>query len=150
MPGYKIHVVWYLILAIPALAVIHHYNISTDFGLSTTVNCLFLGLVYSLIPDIDTPSSKIRSIIGKIFLGVILASLGLYALKIGGIKLIYVSLILAFSLYILWFVKHRGILHTPFAAVIFSVPLYFLKPAYFWFALLGFMSHLMIDGEAFK
>ncbi len=148
MSGYSGHLLFYMAASVVALAVSFWYY-PIDIGVVGTLIAVTIGAGYALLPDVDIPSSKMRRIIGKVFLAVIIASLLIY-LKTKTLRLVYIAIALSICLYILWFVKHRGLLHTPVVGVLFSAPLYFIEPWYAVFAFLGFMSHLVADGEVFS
>lgn len=148
MSGYAGHAIAYLLAAVPATFLAQQWGL-LDVGVTTIVAALFIGLFYSILPDIDTPSSKARRIIGRTLLALTLASLIGFLARAFGEKAIYFAATITFFLYVLWFVKHRGILHTPLAAIIFSAPLLALNPVFAGYAFLGFMSHLIIDREVF-
>lgn len=147
MSGYIVHLMSYLVIVIVGLTLAQHY-LSPDLSVVKTLAGVAIGAMYCLLPDIDTPSSKMRRIVGRIFLAIILVSMIIYLTR-NLVELIYLSIILVFSLYILWFVKHRGALHTPVVGLILSAPLYAIEPWYAGFAFLGFMSHLVLDKEVF-
>ncbi|MFH1722023.1 MAG: hypothetical protein ABH950_05400 [Candidatus Altiarchaeota archaeon] len=97
------------------------------------------------MPDIDTPSSKIRKPVSIICLAVVIVSIGMFLGGRADIYVLFVALIFAVFPYLLWFAKHRRLYHTPAAALFFSVPLYLVSPVYCGFAFFGYISHLVLD-----
>lgn len=91
----------------------------TAYGASPQCLFFFLGAsIGSLLPDIDTPNSRI----GK------------------NIPII--------SFFIKLFLKHRGLLHTPLCGIIFSILVGFLPVVGMYMGLglfLGYMLHLVQD-----
>ena len=142
------HILGYLLfitLFIGILTYYHHLKV----GLELLGVGVLLGTFYTLLPDIDAPSSKLRSIIAKLSLAIILCCLLGY-LYLKNINLIYLSLGVTFFLYLLWFSKHRKIFHSPITGIFLAAPWYFLNPYLFAFTLSGFFIHLVMDGKWFK
>ncbi|MFH1788827.1 MAG: metal-dependent hydrolase [Candidatus Altiarchaeota archaeon] len=147
MSGYLGHALAYLLIAFPLTFLLLSYGPGYDY-VALTVG-VAVGLFYALLPDIDAPSSRVRRMIGKALLGTVIAALLGY---LGGVfdeRAIYLAVALNGFLYVLWYVKHRGILHTPLAGVVFSAPLWLVEPVYAAYAFTGFLVHLILDGEVF-
>jgi len=145
MSGYSTHLIIYLVIALFAALMLSSY-----FSSITLIVAVFIGCFYTLLPDVDAPSSKVRRLVGKFFLGLVLVLLFGF---LGGFlpeTAIILSICFCGFLYVLWYVKHRGILHTPLAGLIFAGPLIFIGPVYAGFALMGFVLHLVLDGEVFR
>ncbi len=147
MSGYLTHIIVYLSFVVFLLAVSYSYGM-LEYDVKTIIVGCLVGLFYSILPDVDTPSSKMRKLIERIFLAAIVLSLVAF-LMIKDVDLVYSAIVLSLILYFLWYVRHRTILHTPIAGVLFSAPLYFIEPVYCLFALIGFVSHLLVDNEVF-
>lgn len=148
MPGYKTHAIVYLILAFAIYTLLHRLELVSQSLVSMWLG-LVVGLVYSLLPDIDMPSSKIRKKLEQAFLGLTVVMLLLYVMLLRDMVLVYVSLALAVGLLALWFARHRGRFHTLGAAVLFSLPLGLVDPICMLFGFTGYLSHLLIDRELF-
>ena len=149
MSGYIAHVVVYLLLVLPATFFLVTYGFLSEGRMIVSASIL-IGCFYAVLPDIDEPSSKVRSLLGKVFLGVSLACLLGFLAGLLNRNAIYVPVVLIFSLYVLWYVKHRGVLHTLLAGLLFSAPLIFVKPIYGAYAFVGFSTHLMLDRKIFR
>ncbi|MGM5484865.1 MAG: metal-dependent hydrolase [Nanobdellota archaeon] len=94
-------------------------------------------LLYGLIPDIDT----VRSRIGRLFLVVSLAAIGLAIIfrhYILAIIFLLVVLVLVLS-------KHRGFTHKFYSAFLFSAPLLMTNENIFLAGLLSYLGHLLTD-----
>ncbi|MFH1834931.1 MAG: metal-dependent hydrolase [Methanobacteriota archaeon] len=145
MSGYSTHLITYLVIALFTALMLSSY-----FNSITLIIAVFIGCFYTLLPDVDAPSSKVRRLVGKFFLALVLVLLVGF---LGGF-LPETSIILSIGfcgfLYFLWYVKHRGILHSVFAGFIFAGPLVFIEPVYAGFAFMGFVLHLVLDGEVFR
>jgi len=123
-------------------------NILPHFPLHSWILAVSTGAFYTLLADVDAPSSKARKIVELSTLVLITASLALF-LKTSNLLFVYAALFLTTLLLILWTLKHRGIVHTPLAAFLLSAPVYFIHPLAGGFALLGYMTHLILDWELF-
>jgi len=117
--------------------------------LKILIPSILIGIFYSILPDIDLPSSKLRRKISKFFLTIILICLITFICLIHDTKLLFIAIILTLFLYILWFSKHRGIFHSIGMGIFLSLPLYLIHPYFFIFAFLGFFTHLLVDGKFF-
>lgn len=101
-----------------------------------------VGVLYSILPDLDARNSRIRQFVTVFF---ILCSV-LYVLYPGLVPdMVVVALV--FLLAVTFLSKHRGFFHTPAAAVLFSLPLAIVDPWLSLFGFLGFLSHLAVDGK---
>lgn len=146
MSGYKGHLIGYFLVVFPVTLI----GVSKEFlpqELVTIILGFVLGAFYTILPDIDTPSSKARRIIGKLFLTITVFCLTGFLTGLLTEIAVYLALALNLSLYLLWFIKHRGILHTIIAGTLFSTPLLIVNWVYAFYALLGFTVHLILDGE---
>lgn len=96
-----------------------------------------LTLVYSIFPDIDSPTSKMRQyylIITCLFLIIFLFT--------NQIAIAFVLLLLTLSIFLS---RHRGFFHTWYAALILSLPILFVSIQSFSIALVAYMSHILLD-----
>ncbi|MFH1054907.1 MAG: metal-dependent hydrolase [Candidatus Altiarchaeota archaeon] len=101
-----------------------------------------VGAVYSLLPDLDAPSSKAS----KIVLATIAVTAAAYVL-LGSDALLIVPASGLALLSLIWLTKHRGVMHTPIAAVVLSLPLALVSPYYAAAAFFGYCTHLLLDGR---
>ncbi len=148
MPGYKTHIFGYLVMA-GIILLLMDKLIGLHISIEILVSGNVIGILYSILPDIDTPSSKMRKITGRLFLAVSIVCLIAFAF-LRRIELIYIPLALISFLYVLWFSRHRGLFHTPLIGILLSLPLYLIDIHYVGFALLGFFSHLILDKEVLR
>jgi len=93
--------------------------------------------IYTLLPDIDTPASKIRKWVSVVLLAPILYFI-YYDMKWEAVSIIT-------TLTLLYFVKHRGLFHNPLVGFILSLPLGLVEPAFLVVAFIGFSTHLILD-----
>jgi len=147
MSGYKIHLLVYVV----SFSVISFYvsvNHLLDLSFETLALSLFIGAVYSILPDMDMPSSLMRRFIEKALLFLLLALIAGYVFS-GNMILIYAAIAVVLFLLILWYAKHRGFFHTLAAGFMASAPLFVIEPYFAFSAFLGFMAHLAVDGKMF-
>lgn len=142
MSSYKFHILGYIALATLLLMVFSYYKIGLEEDLLILGN--LTGILYSILPDVDTPSSKIRMLVNRISLVLIFSSLVAY-IVLNSLIFIYISIIFTVLILSLCFVRHRGIFHTIWAGFILSIPLYIINPYLVIFAILGFLSHIAVD-----
>ncbi len=144
MGGYKTHIGAYVGFIFFLLGVLYYF-----FGFMPLPETLLVGfvvgLLYSVFPDIDARKSKIRGLFVLAFLFFFVFFL-FYSDIVFGV----VAGVLGFFLAASMWSGHRGFFHTLSAAVLFSVPLYFVDPYFFLFAFMGFLTHLAVDGKLFS
>lgn len=143
------HLLGFWLVALLALVV----NLERDFYAVTPLGIAFgllLGSVYAILPDIDTPSSKIRKPVSVACLSVVIIGIGGFLSSVFGVRALYVALGAAVIPYLLWFARHRRLYHTPVAGILFALPWYALDPVYAAFAVAGYLSHLVLDEEVFR
>ena len=144
MAGYKSHIIAYLVLACAATYALKEYPVLELSALSLLA-ALFIGCVYSILPDIDAPSSIIRRAAERLSLALIVA-LSVAYVFFREMILIYAGIAVASCLLILWFLKHRGFFHTVLAGALLSIPWALADPVYSVYAFLGYAAHLLADG----
>ena len=100
---------------------------------------LFITWVYSQMPDIDLPNSRIARYANIFGLWVIIYS---FASKTAAIGIWTAIILIVFKL-----VQHRTVVHSLIAGIIISSPLYLLNPLYSIIALAMFLAHIISEGE---
>ncbi|MCX6695401.1 MAG: metal-dependent hydrolase [Candidatus Altiarchaeota archaeon] len=148
MSGYRTHFVIYGASALGLTYLLFRTGYISGVN-PELVLAFILGLLYSILPDIDTPASKTREYVSKLLLASVMLCLLSYTFVEPNLKLLYLSFAIAVFLYLLWFTKHRGIFHTIYAGLFLSLPLYLISPIYALYAFTGFASHLLADGKLF-
>ena len=140
--NYKQHIGYYIILTIIILFFLNYYD---HIQITQYIIIGFLiGIIYTLLPDLDIPTSKIRkytSIIGLL----VIIGISLYSTYVKTTEYLYLIVLTALFLGFLWFTKHRGLLHSPVMGIIFILPLVYLSHIYVIFALWGYTLHLILD-----
>jgi hypothetical protein len=136
MPGWKVHLAMgFLIYS--AIVVWKFDYIAAKFG----SDYVFLGLPFflfaTLLPDVDTPASKIRRYVemGLIVIALLLIWEAKY----------YVSAIPLFVMLMLWNVKHRGEFHTVVASIVLGLPIVLYSFFFGWSFVGGYLLHLGLD-----
>lgn len=118
-----------------------HYN-WFDFSTLTTLDIVFIIFItwaYSQMPDVDGPATKINRYITIFGIGIII-----YAFYTNQ-KIIGITTAVILGLFRL--IEHRTAIHSLGAGLIFSAPLYFIKPIYAIIALIMFLAHIISEGE---
>ena len=138
MSGYKEHIIFGIALAGLAAYYLTGYG-SFEYTPVQALALFLVVLVYSILPDLDSPSSKIRKLI---------QTLGLASLLI----LIYFNLklylvVVCVFLLAVQFLTHRRFMHSIAAGVILSLPLAYFDYFLALFAFAAYLSHLLLDGE---
>jgi len=104
----------------------------------------FTGLIYCLIPDLDTKKSFLGHRMYKAATVLLVVSL-LGLILLGERYYLALALGSAILLLMLLFARHRGFMHSIPAAFLLSMPLLLINEKLFPFALSGYVSHLLLD-----
>jgi len=148
MPSYKAHIFGYLVM-MGILLLLLDKLLNFHLSIEIIIFGNIIGIFYSILPDMDTPSSKMRKILGRLFLATSIVCLMAF-IFLRRMELIYIPMMLILFLYLLWFSRHRGLFHTPIIGILLSLPLYLIDLYYVGFAIIGFFSHLIFDKEVFR
>jgi len=115
-----------------------YYPLRPEYYIVSLVICL----IYSLIPDLDKGDSWIKKKLDVIILYAIII-LGMFYFV--NHDLIYPIILLIGVEVILLFTKHRGFLHSFAFAILIASPMLLISWIYFIAAILGILSHLLMD-----
>jgi hypothetical protein len=135
MPGYKKHLLYSIPFLIAAYIIRYSYFSIDPIILLFEIPLFFF---YTLLPDIDTPASKIRKIVE---VGILFLLLILLMTSNETIISVFFIMILLF----LWFSKHRGIFHKPFTGILLSSPVAMYNISSAIICYYGFIVHLIFD-----
>jgi hypothetical protein len=144
MSGYVWHILAYWLMSAILFVGLSHMIMLTAQQTDLILLSVFVGTVYAILPDIDTPNSLIRRFVEKTALVLVIILLVGY-LATNYSALIYAALVLVLLLLFLWTMKHRGVFHTLPAGFVLSLPLFFLGYWFMGFAFLGYATHLFVD-----
>jgi hypothetical protein len=100
---------------------------------------IFIVFAYSQMPDIDQPGSRIARALMITGLSVIGYAFIQGEKKIG----MMATAILLFTK----LTTHRTMIHSAGVGLLFSLPLYFIKPIYGYIAFISFLAHIISEGE---
>lgn len=100
---------------------------------------IFVTWVYSQMPDADQPGSRISEYVTIFGLGIIIYSLQMEN-KVLGITT-------AILLGIFRIVGHRTVIHSLFAGLLLSAPLWYVSPVASVIAFIMFIGHITSEGE---
>jgi len=124
-----------------------------DFTFGFILSFMGIIIVYSLLPDIDHKNGTMTWwILGLGIIGVSLGTLQLVFLVGSPMITLVISSLLLIVTFLAANLKHRGIIHTVWAGMLFSVPLYFIFGSIPHAALgyIAYHSHMWADGLFFK
>jgi len=99
------------------------------------------GVIYSIMPDIDTPSSKISR---YFYIGILFVFALAFVFE-GAFR--RVALLCIVAAFIFMAAKHRGFFHSIVAGVLLSGPIMLLHPTIAYYCFYGYLSHLILDKE---
>lgn len=135
MPGYKKHLAIGTIVFIGLSILILYYNL---MPITSLLIATPLFLFYSLLPDIDTPSSKIRKIVEVgILITVLILIIVFEEYKISVGLIVFITM--------LWFTKHRGAFHSFLVGFPLTLPIILYDTNIGILCYIGFLTHLIAD-----
>jgi hypothetical protein len=144
MSGYKTHIITSFLVSLTTITIL----VALD---KINKNYFIYGLpiiiIYSILPDLDHENSIIRKLTNIFgFLVIILYIICFFYYR----NNIYLYTIIGISIFLLslYFLTHRGLLHSILGSLLLSLPLLIITN--YWFVILAFISyntHLFIDGE---
>ena len=108
MSGYRIHTIIYLAFSVALTYLLKDY-LFRESPLETIIFSIGIGAVYSILPDIDIPSSLIRRIVERMSLAAIIISIAAYFVLQAAFFLYFAS-VLALCLLVLWLIILRDII----------------------------------------
>ncbi|MEM5868045.1 MAG: metal-dependent hydrolase [Candidatus Aenigmatarchaeota archaeon] len=153
MPDWKVHLIFGLFLFSFLLSLNHMFSF-IDISMKESLTLIFLILLVSIFPDIDMKKSKSRQLLA-LFISTLLALLYFNIFPSSwyfGIAYFF----LCYFLIILLPTKHRGITHTIFFSLIFTISLslllhFLLSPSFektiFYFSTIfsTYLLHILLD-----
>ena len=141
MSDWKRHIIGGAVFCIPIFMLFIAFNIALTIGWLIFLPIIF---IYSQLPDIDTPASKIRSILTILGLGIAFISIvflhnNIYAIvSLGTVIIIWIAGFLPWC-------RHRGIFHTLLMGIILSAFLILISIEAAIVGLVSYISHLILD-----
>lgn len=145
MPSSDKHVLYYVTLTSLIVALLYFFGFFDLLGYTKSVICGFLvGLIMTVFPDVDSPSSKIRRYVTLISLASIICfTIAYYYLQ--NLYLLAGIVFTATLLLIITLSKHRSFLHTTPVAIILCLPIFYFDVISGVFALWGYLLHIILD-----
>jgi len=145
--NYRFHIILGLIIGF-IFVFLMNYSIGWySFGLVSILTYFAIISLFSILPDIDMPQSKISYIF--ITVAVIGIVISVYPLR-------YPMLITFVALLVLTYIfghvcSHRGVIHSILIGLVFSLPvLWILNFQAFILTFFSYWLHLLFDGIPFK
>lgn len=115
-----------------------------EISLLNLIIAIPLIYIYSTLADCDHHLAKIRNRMFKVMFIVLLIAIPIYYFAGIYYLLGYVTIIAIIGILIMW-TKHRGFIHTIWAGLFFSLPLFYFHWFYSLVAFLSYVSHLIAD-----
>jgi len=135
MPGYKKH------LSIGSIVFAGLSALILYMGLMPITSLLIaapLFLIYTLLPDVDTPASKIRKAVEVTILITIIVLLVAF-------EQTKIPIVLIIILIVFWFSKHRGAFHSILTGFPLALPVILYDTNIGILCYIGFLTHLIAD-----
>ena len=143
MPGHKEHIAIGAVVTAVVFFIVHQTQfVSTELKGLDWIMIALITYLYSQLPDIDQDIS----VINKIW-NTTAGLVGLYCLYTKQYTILGIFAVA--SIVALEWIKHRGVTHEEWFALIMAAPLWFVNPL---FAIIGattYISHIWVDGDAF-
>jgi membrane-bound metal-dependent hydrolase YbcI (DUF457 family) len=147
MGGYKLHLFAYFFLSGAIIISLTAYGIHSvsarDFA------AVLFGAAYSVLPDIDSKSSRAHYILMTVLTSSLVLSI-LAQMLFGWELFTKVSLSIALLVFLLNQLRHRGFIHTIWAGLILVFPIFLVDSYFAVMAFFGYMTHLFIDNRLIK
>lgn len=139
MPSYIVHIITNLIILGLAYWIQFKNNLNY-LPLDAFQIAVLIGIVifYSILPDIDSPSSVSRKMVNVVGLSAIAYFAYLQERTI--------VIVIAAGLALLYMAKHRGLFHSFLIGLALAVGLAFYNFTWFIVALCAYNAHLILDG----
>jgi len=104
------------------------------------IELIVIGVIYSVMPDVDQPGSIINKYATLVLVGIaLLAFTEKIDKKLGIISIVILGL--------LRFIEHRTLIHSVLGAVIIAAPLLYLGTIHFIVGVIAFLSHIISDND---
>jgi len=144
MTNSQTHLTGFMIVFMIAVYILKEYGFVEMLTVEIIIYSFVAGSIFSVLPDVDHPNSKVRKKTATLMLIGIISLVILFFVSDDRIYLFGV-IFLAIILVGLWCVRHRGVLHTVPAGIFLAFPFFIYNPVVGAFALLGFLLHLVMD-----
>ncbi|MBD3387970.1 MAG: hypothetical protein GF416_02880 [Candidatus Altiarchaeales archaeon] len=145
MSGYKTHLTAYVIAAAAVYYFLFRAGLKAEVGVKDLIGG-GVGVVYTLAPDIDSRTSRIRRFFNLGSASAVAASTTAYLIS-GDVRYACAALALSALTAGMWLTRHRGAFHQPIAGALMSAPLALIDPLYAGMGFLGYGVHLALDGR---
>lgn len=134
------HLVAYLLLAFILI-----YLLGSFFKPTEVIIAYFVGLIYTLLPDIDHEKSIVRQRLTSLVSATFILSSLLLLGNPERLEFLALSLFCILIILILHTLKHRGIMHNPIFLFLLSLPTLLLGKLVFLLSIFGWGLHLVLD-----
>ncbi len=153
MPSWKVHTLFNLLFTIIWIRLLFNFSLIDNYVLLGFL--ILFNIFASVFPDIDTSKSKVRDYT-SLTLATLITIYFLLNLRFTSILSMLFSFIFLYLLIKYFPLKHRGITHTIWFSIGFSIVLTIILwlmfgfslvnfVVYFMIILFGYLSHLFLD-----
>lgn len=134
----------HILIGLVTLAVLYYINtiykwIEIPNDTQSLILLIVVGVVYSIMPDVDQPGSIINKYITIGLVGIIIWAFYMNQVQYG--------IIAAIILGLLRIIEHRTIIHSVLGSAIISAPLLYFGKIYFIVGFIAFVSHIVSDDD---
>jgi len=139
MPGYRGHLIAWGVVAIILLSIISMLGLFQPILLVG----ILIGFLITILPDIDSNQSKIHQLVSRVIITLMLFSVvGVFLVGDYVVGITFA----AFSILVfIKFIKHRGVLHNPIAALIIPTPLLWVHIVVYVVGVFAYATHIYVD-----
>ena len=135
----------HIIIGLAVLIILYYLNLTYKWIEAPAkqmdlIKLVFIGALYSVIPYVDQPGSKINKVVT-----IALVALVIYAFY--NQQYLQYGIIAAVILGLLRIIEHRTIIHSVLGAVVIASPLLYLGFIYFLVGVISFLSHIISDND---
>ena len=153
MASWKIHLIFDLILVTASLVTLFSMGLIDDILI--VIFLVLFNILATLLPDIDTPKSKIRQYVSLV-LALVLVGYLVVSLSMDSVLYVIAAFVIGYLVIRFFPTKHRGITHEFWFSIVVCLALdsifwlmfrfsLFEFGLYYLVILWGYLSHLMLD-----
>lgn len=144
MGSYKQHLFFGFVSVCLYLVVAYSF-FGVKYSVFDVLYFTILTAIFSLFPDIDSDSSKIRKFVNFGLILVCLGCVGYYFFVFKNPMFIWIGVSSVIGIGLLYFTSHRGFTHSIIASLIFTSPFLYFGIQYFAVSFIAYLSHLLLD-----
>ena len=101
---------------------------------------VIVGIIYAMLPDCDQPASIINRYVTVLLVALIIIAFNYEPFK-------QIGIVSAIVIGALRLIEHRKIIHSVFAALVVSAPLFYFGAVYAIIGFVTYLSHIVSDND---